>query len=64
MIKRYRIRIENTPENKMKMATGWGLIHHRPFAKFRVTKFSTTFWFTQSEYDEYNEILKSSALWG
>ena len=64
MIKRYRVRIEHKDGNQINLAAGWGLIRHRPFAKYRVTKFSTTFWFTKSEYNEYNEILKSAELWG
>ena len=64
MIKKYRVRIKNTPENKANLAAGWGLIRHRPFAKYRITKCSTTFWFTKAEYNEYNEILNNLTLLG
>ena len=64
MIKRYIVRIENTPENKANLAAGWGLIRHRHFAKYKITKDFTTFWFTKAEYNEYNEILNSLALLG
>lgn len=54
----YKMTFTNVPETKIKRAICWGLIYHRPFAKFKVYTGTTVFWLTEAEREEYEDILR------
>lgn len=55
---RIMVRIENNAENAVALAAAWGIIEHRPFAKYRVTQHFTTFWLTAKEKKAFDNIVK------
>lgn len=56
--KKHIVRIGNSPETAVALATAWGIIEHRPFAKYRVTQNFTTFWLTSKEKKALEDIIK------
>lgn len=56
--KKIMVRIGNSPETAVALATAWGLIEHRPFAKYRITEHFTTFWLTTKEKKAFDDIVK------
>lgn len=58
--KKYIVRIGNSPETAVALAAAWGIIEHRPFAKYRVTQHFTTFWLTAKEKKAFESIVKTA----
>ena len=56
--KKHIVRIGNAPETAVALAAAWGIIEHRPFAKYRVTQHFTTFWLTAKEKKAFDDIVK------
>lgn len=52
MFKKTRVRLDNEKyANEIKIC--WALIRHRPFAKWRISENTTTFWLTKKEAEEF-----------
>lgn len=47
----------NNAENRNKIAILWALIDHRPFAKYRIGTYTTTFEITKKEYTTYKDLI-------
>lgn len=56
--KKHIVRIGNSPETAVALAAAWGIIEHRPFAKYRVTQHFTIFWLTAKEKKTFDNIVK------
>lgn len=54
----HKITFINTPETKIARGICWGLIFHRPLAKFKVYTGTTVFWLTETEREEFQDILE------
>lgn len=56
--KKIMVRVDN--KDKIAIATAWGIIEHRPFAKYRITEHFTTFWLTAKEKKALEDIVKTA----
>lgn len=56
--KKHIVRIGNSPETAVALAAAWGIIEHRPLAKYRVTEHFTTFWLTTKEKKAFENIVQ------
>lgn len=52
-----KITLMNNAENRNKIAILWALIDHRPFAKYRIGTYTTTFEITKKEYTTYKDLI-------